>query len=85
MFYEFNKGSNAITAAKNVLQVYEEVISISHDERWINKFQGRNYGIEDGTRVEMPEVLGEDVWIVERYAQTLNSTHSYEYSFISFL
>jgi len=62
LLYDFNKGNNATESARNIKAVYgDRRISVSHCQRWFQKFRAGNYRLEDEPRPERSVELDENV------------------------
>ena len=60
MLYDFNKDNNATESARYINAVYGDgTISVSHCQRWFQKFRAGNYSLKDepcpGRSVELDQ------------------------------
>ena len=61
MLYEFNRGSNATVAVKNICEVYGQVISQTQCQRWFNRFREGDTSLQDHPKSGRPVELDNDV------------------------
>jgi len=62
LLYEFNLGSNATVAAKNIFKVYgDKALSVSQCQRWFNRFRNGDFIVEDLPKSGQPVKVDNDV------------------------
>lgn len=61
MLFEFNKGSSATVATKNICNVYPKSLDVRKCQRWFSKFRSGNLDVSDSYRSGRPTTLDNDI------------------------